>query len=166
MNLPFLDSLLLIFVLGNSWTRSGKIGIKKMNLLLIGFLRVLEEVNKKNREENEFIFYWSSITFHEFLKKWIRKWGKIKGEKKMNLHFRLVTVDLRSWKLVNKINWQEQEKNEQDSWSGKIGIKKMNPLLIFDHFPRILKEVNKKNREENESFIDLRSLSMSSWRNE
>ena len=38
----------------------------------------------------------------------------------------------------------------------------MNPLLIFDHFPRILKEVNKKNREENESFIDLRSLSMSS----
>ena len=85
---------------------------------------------------------------------------KNKGrEKNESAFFELVAVDLRSWKLVNKINWQEQEKNEQDSWSGKIGIKKMNPLLIFDHFPRILKEVNKKNREENES-----AFSTQSWK--
>ena len=35
----------------------------------------------------------------------------------------------------------------------------MNLLLIFDHFPRILEEVNKKNQEENES-----AFSTQSWK--
>ena len=39
-----------------------------MNLLLIGFAWVLEEVNKKNREENESFIDLRSA-FHECLKK-------------------------------------------------------------------------------------------------